>query len=1215
MKRLKAKKALCVALAMSLTMPILPVNAVSSDINGHWAKKTISQWEEKGLISGYKDGTFKPNKEVTRAEFVHILNLALKLTKQGEVKFADVKQGDWFYKDIEIAVGEGYAKGTPENKFMPNATLTRAEAAVFITNILKEKSDKQLSFKDVDMIPSWAKQAIALMVEKGYMTGYPDNTFSARKNLTRAEAVTILDKVISQVQVSKKEEKKEEKKQVPVAVEEQKAVQAKKSSGGGGGGGGGGGSSTPSIPNALGAKTVKNAQELEAAVSSGYNKITVDATEKIERDVNLSYSPKQELEITINKAQDKVNNIKITAPNTTKITLKDDGVQDNGTVLDNLTIDAPNAHVESSFAVDTVEIVRVASSTFKALDKVTTIKVQNEAKIEIGKDVVVKPNVEIQTDKEVKLVGKYNKVTTTKDSEIRLEEGTKIEEYTTSMAASQSMITGGEIEKITAQSNLTIKDTKVKDIEIPSTTNKKLTMNVQGNAVVKKIVNNSAYNLKLNTEKVGQVEDTRHAKLEKNQVVSVSISGTPKAGQTLTAITSPSNADVTYKWMVSETENGNYSAIGNATDKEYTVANDKAGKFIKVEVTGTGNYEGTVLSSFVKIEDVANVNKVEIKGKNEVGEVLTAEVTPSNATVTYQWKKASSSNGNYEDVVGATEKTYRVKKGDKFLKVEVKNQYNDINKLTSDEFAINERDNQLDAVLSPAVNNFNTNIKVTTEPILSGKISFKYGISDGALTYNKDENIDNAKVATFKNLDKDIVTHLAGEDLELDENIIDEVVKGNSKYLTVYQLNNVSTTTPNQLVAYASMKLTKEVIRLPEKKEWNIQTTHTIKGDKIFVKGRFETVGNIKAAMQIKSNGQDVKSNFDINVKSQQSGTVIQDLDYLSDSYIIEIAPKVTRENKYIYGEGKTFKVRFTDDIKNVKFKEGTAVQVGDTLTAQVFISIPNPGDYSLEETGNEDKYENLTYKWYTEENGVEKQVAGEIKRTYTVKQEDVGKSIKVEVAGDGVEVASAPRKSGGTLNVTGKKWDISFDGKAYETDTSKIKIKILDDTQAAIDDNKVKVEAFIGNNWVSIKGNFQEISAVDREYEVQLKDVDKIPGNRIRLTITGTRYDNADMYIHRSLEGLEFKTSSLGGVKAKIEGSKLVIKDSNVTIKDLLEKVGEVLELKISGVRPEFYDISGKLITVDKANEHFENGMKLKVSSEISYPNAQPKEYTIEVQ
>lgn len=367
--------------------------------------------------------------------------------------------------------------------------------------------------------------------------------------------------------------------------------------------------------------------------------------------------------------------------------------------------------------------------------------------------------------------------------------------------------------------------------------------------------------------------------------------------------------------------------------------------------------------------------------------------------------------------------------------------------------------------------------------------------------------------------------------------------------------------------------------------------------------------------MQIKSNGQDVKSSFDINVKSQQSGTVIQDSDYLSDSYIIEIAPKATKENKYIYGEKKTFKVRFTDDISKVIFKEGTAIQVGDTLTAQVFINIPNFGERSLEETGNEDKYENLTYKWYTEENGVEKQIAGETKRKYTVKQGDVGKSIKVEVAGDGVEVASAPRKSGGTLDVTGKKWDISFDGKAYETDTSKINIKILDKTQDDIDDSKVKVEAFINNDWKSIKDKFEVKSVVDKVYEVRLKDIDKIPGNRIRLTITGTRYDNTDMYIHRSLEGLEFKTSSLGQAKAKIEGSKLVIKDSNVTIRELLEKVGEVLELKISGVRPEFYDISGNLITVDKADDSFKNDMKLRVSSEISYPNEPPKEYTIKVQ
>lgn len=1109
MKRLKAKKALCVALAMSLTMPILPVNAVSSDINGHWAQKTISQWEEKGLISGYKDGTFKPNKEVTRAEFVHILNLALKLTKQGEVKFADVKQGDWFYKDIEIAVGEGYAKGTPENKFMPNATLTRAEAAVFIANILKEKSEKQLSFKDVDMIPSWAKQAIALMVEKGYMTGYPDNTFSARKNLTRAEAVTILDKVISQVQVSKKEEKKEEKKQVPVAVEEQKAVQAKKSSGGGGGGGGGGGSSTPSIPNALGAKTVKNAQELEAAVSSGYNKITVDATGKIERDVNLSYSPKQELEITINKAQDKLNNIKITAPNTTKITLKDDGVQDNGTVLDNLKIDAPNAHVESSFAVDTVEIVRVASSTFKALDKVTTIKVQNEAKIEIGKDVVVKPNVEIQTDKEVKLVGKYNKVTTTKDSEIRLEEGTKIEEYTTSMTASQSMITGGEIEKITAQSNLTIKDTKVKDIEIPSTTNKKLTMNVQGNAVVKKIVNNSAYNLKLNTEKVGQVEDTSQAKLEKNQVESVSISGTPKAGQKLTAITSPSNADVTYKWqisntgnepfndiagataktytltssdedkyvrvvatgkgnfegtktssavkiakeqnpqqkmavkkvsitgdneigkelianvepsgatvtyqwMIADTENGSYTAItNNSKGQKYTVTKDDAGKFIKVEVTGTGSYEGKVLSdNFAPIETLKNVSSVTIEGTKKVDGELTAKVTPETAKVTYQWQSSDDEYGTFSDIRGATDKTYRVESGKKFIKVKVTNKYDSSNIAESGAVKIEQRSLQLDVNLKPSIDSLKTNIKVTTEASLTPSIDFKYEITNAEVSHTTDALLqqDFDRIKALDDLQISEIIKETGQDLEIKLDDILAIEKNNNRYLTVYEIDKDT----KKLLAYSSIKLRTQDIKLPKKEEWNVHYLDKLLEEGYLFVDRGTNAQFVKDGLKVKNEkGADVTQYFDIKI--------LRGLNPIDDyqkplefgsSIIVTPKADLSSEYKYIYSIKNEEKnsIHFKYTINSLKFIDKAEYKVGDTIKVQI-LAEANTQIKSLEDWGEVGKYNFLTYKWFKIENGNEVAIDAPSERGYTLKERDKGIiTIGVKVKGDGIGVLGSEK-------------------------------------------------------------------------------------------------------------------------------------------------------------------------------------------------------------
>ena len=1110
MKRLKAKKALCVALAVSLTMPALQVNA-ATDTKGHWAQKTITQWEEKGLISGYKDGTFKPNKEVTRAEFVHILNSALKLTKQGEVKFTDVKQGDWFYKDIEIAVGEGYAKGTPENKFMPNATLTRAEAAVFIANIIKEKSDKDLTFKDVDMIPSWAKQAIALMVEKGYMSGYPDNTFSARKNLTRAEAVTILDKLMSQIQVSEKEDKKEEKKKTTKIEEEKKPVQAKKSSGGGGGGGGGGGSSsTPSIPKALGAKTVKNAQELEAAVSSGYNKITVDATGKIERDVNLSYSPKQELEITINKAQDKVNNIKITAPNTTKITLKDDGVQDNGTVLDKLTIDAPNAHVESSFSVDTVEIVRVASSTFKALDKVTTIKVQNEAKIEIGKDVVVKPNVEIQTDKEVKLVGKYNKVTTTKDSEIRLEEGTKIEEYTTSMTASQSMITGGEIEKITAESNLTIKDTKVKDIEIPSTTNKKLTMNVQGNAVVKKIVNNSAYNLKLNTEKVGQVEDTSQAKLEKNQVVSVSISGTPKAGQKLTAITSPSNADVTYKWqisntgnepfndiagataktytltssdedkyvrvvatgkgnfegtktssvvkiakeqnpqqkmavkkvsiigdneigkelianvepsgatvtyqwMIADTENGNYTAItNNSKGQKYTVTKDDAGKFIKVEVTGTGSYEGKVLSdNFAPIETLKNVSSVTIEGTKKVDGELTAKVTPETAKVTYQWQSSDDENGTFYDIQGATDKTYRVESGKKFIKVKVTNKYDSSNIAESGAVKIEQRSLQLDVKLKPSVDSLKTNIKVTTEASLTPSIDFKYEITNAEVSHTTDVLLqqDFDRIKDLDDLQISKIIKETGQDLEIKLDDILAIEKNNNRYLTVYEIDKDT----KKLLAYSSIKLRTEDIKLPKKEEWNVYYLENLLEEReTLLVDRGTNAQFVKNGLKVKNEkGADVTQYFDIKI--YRGPNPIDDYQKpLELGSGVKITPKadLSSEYKYIYStkNEEKYSIHFKYTIDSLKFIDKQEYKVGDTIKVQI-LAEANTQIKSLEDWGEVGKYNFLTYKWFKIENGNEVAIDAPSERGYTLKERDKGIiTIGVKVKGDGIAVLGSEK-------------------------------------------------------------------------------------------------------------------------------------------------------------------------------------------------------------
>lgn len=89
MNKKVGKMTLSMALAAALAFaPAQAFAAPATDISGHWAEKVITQWQEKGLISGYEDGTFKPDNSVTRAEFVIMLNKALGFTQKGNVTFA-----------------------------------------------------------------------------------------------------------------------------------------------------------------------------------------------------------------------------------------------------------------------------------------------------------------------------------------------------------------------------------------------------------------------------------------------------------------------------------------------------------------------------------------------------------------------------------------------------------------------------------------------------------------------------------------------------------------------------------------------------------------------------------------------------------------------------------------------------------------------------------------------------------------------------------------------------------------------------------------------------------------------------------------------------------------------------------------------------------------------------------------------------------------------
>ena len=192
------KKLLPLALTAAMIMPSVPAMAAPSDIAGHWAESVITQWQSKGLIQGYEDGTFKPGNTITRAEFVTLMNNAKGFWSEGSINFSDVKNGSWFYSAVARAVAAGYVKGYSDGSFKPNNTITRAEAAVMIANTAKLSANEAgaYRFTDIGSIPAWARGSVGAVVAAGYMTGYPDGSFDANASISRAEAVSSLNRML-----------------------------------------------------------------------------------------------------------------------------------------------------------------------------------------------------------------------------------------------------------------------------------------------------------------------------------------------------------------------------------------------------------------------------------------------------------------------------------------------------------------------------------------------------------------------------------------------------------------------------------------------------------------------------------------------------------------------------------------------------------------------------------------------------------------------------------------------------------------------------------------------------------------------------------------------------------------------------------------------------------------------------------------------------------
>lgn len=173
------------------------VEPVYADVkSGHWAYDSISSLNEKKLISGYPDGKFMPDSTITRAEAASIMARALDLKKTKNPTFTDVPSSHFAFDAIAAVAEHGIITGREKNKFSPEGKLTRAEMASILTRAYHLSGSGTLPFKDV---PSthWAYDAIQVLYANKLAGGYPDNTFKPNNQITRAEFASLLNKVLT----------------------------------------------------------------------------------------------------------------------------------------------------------------------------------------------------------------------------------------------------------------------------------------------------------------------------------------------------------------------------------------------------------------------------------------------------------------------------------------------------------------------------------------------------------------------------------------------------------------------------------------------------------------------------------------------------------------------------------------------------------------------------------------------------------------------------------------------------------------------------------------------------------------------------------------------------------------------------------------------------------------------------------------------------------
>jgi len=179
-------------------------------VSGHWSESSVNSMASRLVLQGVGPDRFEPDASITRAEYAAILVRGFGLSdREAGSSFRDVEADAWFHGAVEQAHRLGIIEGYEDDRFDPDKTITREESFVMISRAMKRlgaeadmpSADAGLSgFTDGDQLADWAREAAAAAVQAGIVQG-ADRKLNPQQNITRAETAVLIERMLQSLKL------------------------------------------------------------------------------------------------------------------------------------------------------------------------------------------------------------------------------------------------------------------------------------------------------------------------------------------------------------------------------------------------------------------------------------------------------------------------------------------------------------------------------------------------------------------------------------------------------------------------------------------------------------------------------------------------------------------------------------------------------------------------------------------------------------------------------------------------------------------------------------------------------------------------------------------------------------------------------------------------------------------------------------------------------